>query len=239
VIKSPAHAYALGPKGLRCNTIFRSCRGRLLPFRTRYLPRAWGDICPLQKAIQMALRLYIWNIRLCEALYLPLQFAEVAARNAIQIPIGKRFGPSWYINQKFINLLPERMKFELSETLRLEIAKRGADALKQDHIIAGLSFGFWVSLMTSAYDKQLWMHGITSSFPGAAPTDGRQAIHARLDDMRKFRNDVAHHVAIFDRSPQREFQNALRLTEMVCSETHWLSAETSRVSAIINERPKI
>lgn len=198
----------------------------------RYMPAAKGDP-------NLALRLYIWNIRLCEALYLPLQFAEVAARNAIQVPIGKRFGPSWYINQKFINLLPERMKFELSETLRVEIAKRGAIALKQDHIIAGLSFGFWVSLMTSAYDKQLWMRGVTSSFPGAAPTDDRQAIHARLDDMRKFRNDVAHHVAIFDRSPQREFQNALRLTEMVCSETHWLSAETARVSAIINERLKI
>lgn len=196
----------------------------------RYMPAANDDP-------HLALRLYIWNARLCEALYLPLQFAEVAARNAIQIPVGKRFGQAWYINSKFIHILPDRMKSELSETVRLETKKRGA-VLTQDHIIAGLSFGFWVSLMTAAYDKHLWMHGVKGSFPGASHADDRHAIYVMLDDMRKFRNDVAHHVAIFDRSPQREFQNALRVTEMVCAETHWLSKETARVSRVINERPK-
>ena len=62
VIKSPPHAYDLGPKGQKCNTIFRSCRGRLLLFRTRYLPRAWGDICPLQRAIQIWPCAYISGI---------------------------------------------------------------------------------------------------------------------------------------------------------------------------------
>jgi len=197
----------------------------------RYLPAARGDV-------NMAFRLYIWNIRLCEALYLPLQFAEVAARNAIQIPVGKRFGQYWFNNHKFINLLPPRMKEELFDTIDKETVKRAAK-LTQDHIVAGLSFGFWVSLMSASYDKHLWMHGVGGSFPNALPAEDRQFIHAHLDDMRKFRNDIAHHVAVFDRYPQREFQNALRAIEMICADTHWLAVHVSRVSAVINERPTL
>jgi len=197
----------------------------------RYMPAAEGDV-------NMALRLYIWNIRLCEALYLPLQFAEVAARNAIQIPVGKRFGASWFVNHKFVNLLPPRMKDELANTVRIEEAKRGP-SLTQDHVVAGLSFGFWVSLMASSYDKQLWAHGVLWSFPNALATENRQTIHALLDDMRKFRNDVSHHVAIFDRHPQREFRNALRVVEIICADTHWLAVHTSRVSSVLNERPTL
>ena len=32
---------------------------------------------------QKALQLYVWNARLCEAFYLPIQLCEVAIRNAI------------------------------------------------------------------------------------------------------------------------------------------------------------
>lgn len=200
------------------------------PRLSRYLPAANGDK-------HLALRLYIWNARLCESLYLPLQFAEVAARNAIHIPVGKRFGDRWYENPKFINLLPDRMKGELSETVRKQRKRRG-NLLDGNHVIAGLSFGFWASLMTSAFDKQLWMHGVAASFPGATADEGREAIYKRLDRMRIFRNDVAHHVAIFDRKPQMHFQNALHITNWVCSDTHWLSAEVARVSRVINERPQ-
>lgn len=197
----------------------------------RYLPAAKGDR-------HLALRLYVWNARLCEAVYLPLQTAEVAARNAIQIPVERRFGANWYESLKFVNLLPDRMKEELSDTVRKERKKRGA-ALTQDHIIANLSFGFWCNLMTKAYDKHLWVNGVGQSFPGAAAGEDREAIYLMLAAMRSFRNDVMHHYAIFDRGPQKSFQNVLQITKLVCSETHWLTTQLSRVSQVINDRPKI
>ena len=196
----------------------------------RYLPAAQGDR-------QLALRLYIWNARLCESLYLPFQFAEVAARNAIHKPVGKRFGTTWYTDPKFINILSDRMKGELNDTVRGEKKKRKL-ALNQDHIIAGLSFGFWVALMTSSYDNHLWLNGTKSSFQYASKLDDREAIYDRLDKMRKFRNDIAHHIAIFDRSPQTQLQNAQYITGLICKDTLWLSKELSRVSQVINQRPK-
>ncbi len=197
----------------------------------RYLPAAGGDR-------HLALRLYIWNARLCESLYLPMQFAEVAARNAIQKPVVGRFHSHWYENPRFINLLPARMKDELIDTKRRE-QKKHAAMLSQDHIVAGLSLGFWVSLMTAAYDKQLWAQGVKTAFPHADPRESRESIRARLDSMRRFRNDIAHHAAIFDRSPQKEFQNVIHITGLICENTCWLSKQLSRLQNVINDRPRL
>lgn len=196
-----------------------------------YLKAAKGDR-------QLALRLYIWNARLCEALYLPMQFAEVTTRNAIKIPVEKRFGANWYVNHKFINLLPNRLRDELALAER-KARKKHSTATNQDHITANLSFGFWVALMTAAYDKHLWMSGVKGSFPFASSVEDRQAIYVLLNALRRFRNDIAHHAAIFDRYPQREFQNALRVIKLICAETHWLASQTARVGQIISERPTV
>ncbi len=183
-----------------------------------------------------ALRLYIWNACLCEALYLPLQTAEVAARNAVMVPVQGRFGPQWYQNLKFVNLLPQRMKDDLSKTLAREQKRRGA-GMTENHVIANLSFGFFVHLMTRSYGKHLWNRGVRMSFPAAGPHEDREAIYLMLDQLRVFRNNIMHHYAIFNRDPHRQYQNMLKIVELICPETRWLVAEISRVSQVINERP--
>lgn len=195
----------------------------------RYLPASKGDR-------NLAFRLYIWNARLCEAAYLPLQTAEVAARNAISIPIEKRFGDNWYLESKFINLLPVRMKQELDDRVRRETKKRGK-IIDKNHVIANLSFGFWVNLMTKSYENQLWINGVQQSFPNANTGD-REKIYLLLDNMRAFRNDIMHHYAIFDRSPQKRYQNVLSLTKLICAETHWMVTHLSRFGRVLNDRPK-
>lgn len=187
---------------------------------------------------QLALRLYVWNARLCEAFYFPLQTAEVSARNAIEIPVRKRFGNEWFNNKKFINLLPNRQKETLRTTIQKETKKRPFGLNKND-IIAGLPFGFWVSLMTKSYNNHLWINGIKQSFPNAATDETRQSIYQKLDQMRHFRNSVAHHFAIFDRGTQKEMLNTLHIINLVCKNTHWFSQETGRLNFIINTRPRV
>ena len=196
----------------------------------RYLPAADFDK-------HLALRLYVWNARICEALYLPLQLAEVAVRNAISMPVRKRFGDQWFINPRFCNLLPARHKNNLNSTVLKEATLLRPNP-HQDNVVAGLEFGFWVSLMTSRFQNHIWINGIGQSFPGAQNSETRTTIHQKLDKMRRFRNLVAHHHAIFDRAPQPEIQNALHITKLVCADTHWLANETSRLSTVINQRPR-
>lgn len=193
------------------------------------MPAAGG--CP-----HLALRLYMWNARLCEALYLPLQLAEVASRNAISIPVTKRFGPLWYEDQRFENILTLAFCELLQKTVRKEKSKRKG-AFTVNHLIAALPFGFWVNLMTRPFDKQLWATGVIVAFPYASRTVGREEIYNRLEKMRKLRNDIMHHYAIFDKGPQSEAQNIQELIGLVCPETEWLAQQVSTLSRVINDRP--
>lgn len=197
----------------------------------RYLSAAGGDK-------HLAFRLYVWNGHICQSLYFPLQTVEVAARNAIVIPIRKRFGDSWFTNPKFINLLPARMKDELAETVSRERKRRRIDPT-QHHIIGALSFGFWQDLMGASYDKHLWANGLGGSFPNAPANVDRAGIYVMLGEIRMLRNDVMHHYAIFDQRPQARYQTALTLAGYICAETHWLITHLSQVSQVINDRPAI
>lgn len=196
----------------------------------RYMPAAGG--CQ-----HLALRLYVWNARLCEAMYLPLQLAEVSSRNAISVPVEKRFGAFWYEDYRFENILPLSIRTTLQETVRKEKSKRKG-AFTVNHVIAALPFGFWVNLMTRPYDKQLWATGVKVAFPNALRSDDRETIYAALEKMRKLRNDIMHHYAIFDKGPQSEAQNIQRVIGLVCSETEWFSHQVSTLSRVINDRPR-
>ena len=85
----------------------------------RYLPAARGDK-------QLAFRLYLWNLRLCEAFYLPCHFCEVAIRNGLHEALKARFGSEdWHLDQKVLARLPERQKVELTDVIRRARAEHG------------------------------------------------------------------------------------------------------------------
>jgi hypothetical protein len=204
----------------------------LAPARlARYMAAAEGDK-------NLALRLYIWNARLCEAFYLPTQFAEVVARNAVHKPVLKRFGPFWHTGNRFKNLLPGRLQDELERVVREERQSHGKD-LSVDQVVAGLSFGFWLYLLTSRYQHHLWENGLRHSFPNLPKKVGLRELHSQIDKLRKFRNKVAHHNAIFDRAPMAEYQNTLEVIGWVCEDTKWLAKELSNVASVISRRPRL
>jgi len=197
----------------------------------RYIPTAKGDP-------QFALRLYLWNVRICEAFYFPLQTAEIATRNAIKKPIEKRFGDRWFDNPKFINLLDDHKKEELRKTVEKESNKRSTTSIDQNHITGGLSFGFWVNLMTTRFSNHLWVNGIFQSFPHANKDDTQESIYNKIEQMRRFRNQVMHHYAVFDKPIRNEYQNTLDICAMICPETHWYLKINTQAGRIIESRPK-
>lgn len=213
-------------------TTYDAIEATISPARLmRYLPEAKNDK-------HLALRLYVWNMHLCEALYLPLQMAEVASRNAIHKPVLARFGERWYQYPKFVNLLSKTMKDDLNRAVSNQRSKRGKN-LHYNHMVGGLSFGFWVGLMGSSFSNHLWLNGISRSFPNAPKSEDRESIFLKLNQIRNFRNNIAHHYAIFDKRPQREFQNALLITQYICEDTRWFSGHLSNLSRVINNKPKV
>lgn len=187
---------------------------------------------------QLALRLYVWNARLCEELYLPMQTAEICVRNAIHYNLTRRYGAGWYSDHRFIDVLPDRYKEELNKTTLAEQESRRA-AFTGNHVVASMKFGFWVHLLTRAFDHLLWQQGMAASFPNIPGHVGREQVYDRVNRLRMFRNAVMHHYAIFDKHPIDEHQNAMNIIEWVSADLHWFARQLVNPQAAMAKRPRI
>jgi hypothetical protein len=196
----------------------------------RYLGAAGGDK-------HYALRLYVWNGRLCEAFYLPTQIAEVCVRNAIHRVIESHHGTDWYNRGGFLCTLPDRLKRELEEAIRDAAGRYGA-AMTTNHIVAGLSFGFWVNLLTRRYEGVFWPNLYPLSFPNKPAAISRTDLYERVDRLRHFRNRIAHHKPIFDHSPKVEYLALLELIGWMCEETKWFTSMVGKVDQTISAKPR-
>lgn len=187
---------------------------------------------------QRALRLYVWNVRLCEELYLPLQTAEVAVRNAVHGSLIARYGKGWYSRQAFIDVLPDRYKEEVKKTALDEQMRRAA-AFTGDHVVAGMPFGFWVHLLSVNFDHLLWKNGMGAAFACIPAHVGRRQVYDRVNRLRNFRNMVMHHYAIFDQDPLEEHKNAMNIIGWVSEGIQWYVRELSNPQAVMVSKPKL
>lgn len=196
----------------------------------RYMNAAQGDK-------QRALRLYVWNARLCEALYLPFQTAEIATRNAIQDALINHYGQGWYSRQAFIDVLPDRYKEELNKTALDEQLRRAA-SFTRDHVVAGMTFGFWVHLLSVNFEHLLWKNGMGVAFRNIPAHVGRLQVYDRVNRLRNFRNKVMHHYAVFDHDPLGEHKNAMDIIGWASDALQWYARELSNPQAVMAAKPK-
>jgi len=163
--------------------------------------------------------------------------AEVAIRNAIHNTIARRFSARWFDNVAFTAKLVEKYR---DEVLRIAAAQKAIrrGAFTEDHVIAELTFGFWVHLLTARYDQLLWQGGVFRSFPHNPTQLDREGVYRRVNQLRNFSNKVAHHFAIFDQRPVSEFKNLMDLVDMICPETAWLIRQLANPARVISARPR-
>lgn len=142
---------------------------------------------------------YFWDISLAESLVPCLHGVELALRNSIHSNLSLMFDdPMWFY---IPGVLEPGQLAQLAGALR-QIADR--KSIPTDgRIVAELSFGFWVTLISDPYQQRLWQPDkyalLKSVFPHATGRS-RQDIHRRYNDIRKhLRNRVFHHEAIWDR----------------------------------------
>ena len=195
----------------------------------RYIAEASGDK-------NLALRLHVWNARIAEAMYLPLQIAEVAFRNTVANTLSEHFAPEWWKVSAFRCTLPQRLSAELDGAIRDERARYGP-SMSGDHIVSALPLGFWVHLLTKPYQGVLWPRFFPSAFPNKPQDVNREACYNRWERLRKFRNKAAHYKPIFDQKPGGELNNILEVTGWICHETQWFVKTISTVGRTLNQKP--
>jgi hypothetical protein len=153
---------------------------------------------------ESALKLYLWNSEISSAFYIPLQGLEVTLRNAIHQAMTAKFkNDSWYDMTPLDNRGKDTV-FAAKETVR-----RNHGTVNPPHVIAELSFGFWITLLNKKYHQTLWIPALGKAFPHARLP--RSEIHETLNHIRILRNRIAHHEHIFGRHLAEDYRNIIKV----------------------------
>lgn len=137
---------------------------------------------------------YKENLKLAESFYISLSVFEVTLRNSISRQLEHMTGrKDWYAifptTPALTSLNPDITQ------ARRHIVNRG-EHIDPDKIIAELTFGFWVTLLNSEYERVLWKH-LRLAFPYMPKQDRkRKNVSAPCNALRKLRNRVFHHEPI-------------------------------------------
>ena len=164
---------------------------RLEPYFRRVFP-AGKPLTPSDEDLTICYSLYMWNTILSESLYPVLQAIEVTLRNSIHDAASNQFGDKLWFDS-IIAVKDQKPLEEVKSKLTLE-----RKPVTPGRVVAGLSFGFWVSLFWRRYDGILWPKLLSQVFPNIPRrVRTRRQILIKLDAIRKLRNRVSHHEPIW------------------------------------------
>ncbi|MGM9742183.1 MAG: hypothetical protein ACI3ZC_03905 [Candidatus Cryptobacteroides sp.] len=150
-----------------------------------------------------ALTLYRYNVKLCQKFYGVLNIFEVVLRNAINEHYKNQFcDPNWIRTQIQSGGMLEHhpQKSNVQKTIADLTA---AGRYSHDRLVSSVTFGFWTYLFTKKPFK-LGGQSLLKIFPARKKGLGQRAIYNELQDIKNFRNKIAHHEAIcFDSMGQK------------------------------------
>jgi hypothetical protein len=140
---------------------------------------------------QKAADLYIENLKECQKLYEKLHWLEIGLRNAINRELSQKYGHEWFDNPSVGLGLKEQGQIAKAK----EHLARDRKPLTNGNMIAELSFGLWVNLFNSPYER-LWRFPLRNAFAGNTSTLERHTISGKLHPILKLRNRIAHYEPI-------------------------------------------
>lgn len=178
---------------------------------------------------ESALKLYIWNSEISAAFYTPLQGLEVCLRNSLHYQLSHKYQqPNWFD----IAPLQGSALNKLNEAKSSVASKHGC--VHAPHVVAELSFGFWLSLLSRKYHGTLWVPALHRAFPHARLKPSQ--IHSTLDHLRVFRNRIAHHEPIFHRHLAGDYNSILKVLNWMCTDTASWIEQNNSVATILQRR---
>lgn len=176
-----------------------------------------------------AISLYERNGRIAEAFYRPLQALEVCLRNHMSRELRRMYAANWPINNG-PPFDPDTLQKIDAAVAELRRARR---PITPDAVLAELSFGFWVLLLSRRYDANLWRTTFAPAFREGGRRMARQRVHNRMNEIRDFRNRVFHHEPIYHLDPAQCHADIIQAIAWLCPETAVWAWEHSRVPYVL------
>jgi hypothetical protein len=156
-----------------------------------------------------AVGLYRWNAAVTAAFWEPIGHLEVALRNALATQFAARHrrlgrGATWLDDLE--DELGQRGRDDVAAA-RARVRRKGKCA-SDGQTISELSFGFWRFLIAKRLTG-LWPD-LTGAFPNA-PDRKRETVEGPIARLHDFRNRLAHHQRVWNRSPRERYNDLLTL----------------------------
>jgi hypothetical protein len=176
-----------------------------VPRLNKYLRAAGGDK-------QKALRLYRYNIKLCQRFYGMLGILEVALRNTVNDHFKTQLADTdWIVTQAKSGFLKKYHDSIQKEHTRLV----NAGSYTNDKLLSTLSFGVW-TYMFSRHCYRNSGKTLLRIFPNKKHGANQSDIYNELDEIRIFRNRIAHHEPLcFNQQGQIDLSYAVRILNMI------------------------
>ncbi|WP_420369114.1 hypothetical protein [Curtobacterium sp. L1-20] len=195
-------------------------------YRNRYAGRS-----------DLAARLYAWNTELATAFWGPVGCLEVFVRNAVHDALRRDRRDDWW-NDPTVRLL-DRERRAIDDAVRT-LRRRGELDPAPDRVVAATSLGLWVGLTDGgiprdpmwSYETTLWQPRIVHAFPGLGNVRRKQ-LHRRLDEVRRFRNRLAHHEPVHEAPVERIRDDLVAIAGFIHSDAAALIAGAQRIDAVL------
>ncbi len=154
----------------------------------RYLVACQGDR-------SKALSLYRHNIKLCQKFYGIINVFEVVLRNAINRHYQNHFDDQDWIRHQcsdggLLERAPQRLEIERTVSI---LERQGK--YSNDRLVSSVTFGFWTYLFNRIPFRNGGMN-LLQIFPNRTPGLAQRPIYNELQEIKAFRNKIAHHEAI-------------------------------------------
>ncbi|HEU0298020.1 MAG TPA: hypothetical protein VFR37_01170 [Longimicrobium sp.] len=203
---------------------------------------------------------YLWNMALGSTLQATLHVFEVTLRNAIFTTSVKLVDtsrlhmpdvPCWLDARNSTLLYAD----EAAEVRRAK-TYLSADPRRRTpgHLVARLSFGFWVQLTARAYSElradgpRLWPRGLPAVFPFRWPPGSkrivpdhgdREMVFKRLHEIRELRNRIAHHDPVWDLDLASRYARMLEILGWMSNRMADAVAQLDRFPAVLAGGPAV
>lgn len=199
----------------------------------RYLTAAGGDTVS-------ALKIYHWNTELSQAMYLAVQIWEITLRNRLNTILQRRYGEDWPYDE---TVAVRQFTDADTEKLRSAIARQKKNRRMRfpptGSIVADLSAGFWVSLLSDSYEVPLgWNVYIGRVFAYDAALD-RATAHRLCVRILDVRNRIAHHEPIYHLPLTDLREEAARLINGMCRGSSLYLAGKCELADALANRPAV
>ena len=192
--------------------------------------KAYVRDCEGDEAV--ALTLYWWTIDASAAFYPPLSIFEVILRNALHEELTFHYArPEWWTVAR-----PAGDGAHLIASAQRKLTWTCGHTPTADDVVAAMSFGFWVSLLSRSNEELMWRPALYRAFrPGYRGS--RREMHSHLEHLRMFRNRIMHHEPVHMRHLEADRSRIYELSEYLAAGATNMLQRMDKLAHVLDRRP--